>query len=308
VRFNRFKSILLAISLILLPFLAINSPVTASPVSPPPTNGLIITTDSADRVTGRFTRGSSFVELESASYSPASASATLNVNGKLITVTRDLEAGTCTFEAEGVTLLPEDREVLLGLVNELSSTWIDTAGGTKNILPGHKDLAMRLAILMAEAPMGMKLTAHDVPRPAESTLERTDTNLVEECAADDIATTDPATEDRMVVADDCQQDDEDGIRYFSDCDTYERPICYDSRYTCFNCRGTESGPDSDDCMGECGPGCNGLNIYTYDCGDHDRCVRICGGNPINPLHADCSDEFLEAEDDFLWGYPNCYEG
>ena len=60
-------------------------------------------------------------------------------------------------------------------------------------------------------------------------------------------------------------------------------------------------------MGECGSGCDGLNIFTYDCGDHDRCGRVHGGS-ANPWDAECGDEYWEADDDFLWGYPNCYEG
>lgn len=57
-------------------------------------------------------------------------------------------------------------------------------------------------------------------------------------------------------------------------------------------------------MGECGPGCNGLNIYTYDCGDHDRCGRVHGGS-TNPWDSECGDEYFEADDDFIWGWPNC---
>jgi hypothetical protein len=52
------------------------------------------------------------------------------------------------------------------------------------------------------------------------------------------------------------------------------------------------------------PTVNGLNIYTYDCGDHDRCGRVHGGS-LNPWDAECGDDYWEADDDFLWGWPNC---
>jgi len=204
---------LLAFSIILLFFLAINGPATASPNLPPPSNGLSITDDFDDSITGRFTLGSTFVDFEGTSHSPVSASASININGKLFTITRDLKAGTCTWNAGGATLLPEDRKVLLGLAKELSSTWINTAVNNKTTLSGHKDLVTRLTMLLAEAPLGVKLTAYDVPRPSENKLdERTDnsngTPIVENCKVNVINTIDSVTEDQLIGVASCQQTDE----------------------------------------------------------------------------------------------------
>jgi hypothetical protein len=101
----------------------------------------------------------------------------------------------------------------------------------------------------------------------------------------------------------CQQSNEDGIWYFG-CNTADRVMCHDADSHCFLYEWVSSGTGSPGCLGECGPDCNGLNIYTYDCGDHDRCGRVHGGS-LNPWDAECGDDYWGADDDFLWGWPNC---
>lgn len=56
------------------------------------------------------------------------------------------------------------------------------------------------------------------------------------------------------------------------------------------------------CFGRCGAGCgdNGEGSYTYDCLDHDSCVRF--GHSLTSFW--CNDEFLAAADDYLFA-PNC---
>jgi hypothetical protein len=57
-----------------------------------------------------------------------------------------------------------------------------------------------------------------------------------------------------------------------------------------------------DCFGRCGAGCgnNGGGTYTYDCLDHDSCVRF--GHSLASFW--CNDEFATTLDDALFA-PNC---
>jgi len=164
-------------------------------------------------------------------------------------------------------------------------------------------------MLVSEAPLGVNLEPQQVPRPGERRLDKKfamtgAAPAVESCLADVTATTTAATAERIAAVAACQQSNEDGILYFGDCSTYGRWLCHDADSHCFLCETISAGPSSSECMGECGSGCNGLNIYTYDCGDHDRCGRVHGGS-TNPWDAECGDEYFEADDDFLWGWPNC---
>jgi hypothetical protein len=55
------------------------------------------------------------------------------------------------------------------------------------------------------------------------------------------------------------------------------------------------------CFGRCGPGCGGSTQFTWDCIDHDSCVRT--GHDSASFW--CDDEFTSASDDFLFA-PNCF--
>ena len=274
----------------------------------PVADELQITHDSADRVQGSFSRGASTVTFDGRRTSAVSASTVLTVNDKKVTATRDLKSGTATWTGGGATILPDDREALVSLVSALDRSWVEPTRDRKESLGGHRDLVVRLAMLVAEAPLGVRLDPQAAPRPGERTLDKkftmTGAPAVESCLTDVIATTTAGTTDRRDAVIACQENNEDGILYFGDCQTFGRTICHDADGHCFLCETVNAGPASSECMGECGPGCNGLNIYTYDCGDHDQCGRVHGGS-LNPWDAECGDEYFEADDDFLWGWPNC---
>jgi hypothetical protein len=55
------------------------------------------------------------------------------------------------------------------------------------------------------------------------------------------------------------------------------------------------------CFGRCGPGCGSGTQFTWDCIDHDSCVRT--GHDSASFW--CDDEFTSASDDFLFA-PNCF--
>lgn len=272
------------------------------------TSGLQVT--SADhREAGTFSRSATVIRFEGAASSPVRATATLRLNnGKTFTATRDLRSGTATWSGTGAALDPDDHLAFVGLTAAFNAKWVAPMKGTQATLPGQRDLVLRLSMLLAEAPIGVEIGTQQVPRPAE---RRTDkrylpegTPQAEACVIDVIATTDARSVERSAAVAACQVADDDGIRYFGSCSTTGRTICHDSASHCFLCQTVTSGPGSSGCMGECGPGCNGLNIYSYDCGDHDKCGRDHGGS-LNPWDSECGDEYWEADDDFVWGWPNC---
>jgi|GEM_PF-1268823 len=282
---------------------------TGASATAAPADELQITHDADGRVAGGFARGAGTVAFEGQRTSAVSASASIVVNGKKVTASRDLKAGTASWSGAGATLLPDDREVLVAMVKALDRRWIEQTREQRGTLGGHRDLVLRLTMLVAEAPLGLRLEPQLAPRPGERTLERTFeltgvAPVEQSCLTDVIATTDAGSAERRDAIIQCQESNEDGILYFGSCATFGRTICHDADSHCFLCEVVNAGPASSGCLGECGPGCDGLNIYTYDCGDHDQCGRVHGGS-LNPWDAECGDEYWEADDDFLWGWPNC---
>ena len=300
-------------AVVLLALLGQTSAVAVVPPAPTPYSPVSITglsiASSVDKVTGGYSRGSSVATFEGRVTGPVSSSATLTVNGKRITAVRDLLSGTASWSADGSALLPDDHETVQALSRAFDQEWVKPTLSRQGALGGQRDLLVRLAMLVSEAPLGVNLERQQVPRPGERRLDKKfamtgAAPAVESCLSDVMATTTAATPERISAVAACQQSNEDGILYFGDCSTYGRWLCHDADSHCFLCETISAGPSSSECMGECGPGCNGLNIYTYDCGDHDRCGRAHGGS-TNPWDAECGDEYFEADDDFLWGWPNC---
>ena len=281
------------------------------PAGAPVTDELQISTNTGDEVTGSFARGAGIVEFEAHRTSAVSANVTILVNGKKVTASRDLKAGTATWSGAGAAMLPEDREVLLALTTALNQQWLEPTRDQNGTIGGHRDLVLRMTMLLAEAPLGMPLDPRAVPRPVERTgaSERSVVTAGVDpadasCLADVIATTDAGSDERREAVILCQYADDNGIWYMT-CDTGYRELCHDASTHCWFCEWVHSGPASADCMGECGPGCWGLNIYSVDCGDHDQCGRVHGGS-YDPWDVNCGDEYSEASDDFIWGWPNCF--
>ena len=54
------------------------------------------------------------------------------------------------------------------------------------------------------------------------------------------------------------------------------------------------------CFGRCGAGCGANTKFTWDCLDHDECVRL--GH--STLGLSCQDEFLSTMDDWVLA-PDC---
>lgn len=277
------------------------------------TRGLSIEKDTTSELSGRFYDSSSKVTFKARQVTPTNAEVTLIVNGTTITAERDLSTGSARWGASGKAMGPDDHAVVLKLHNSLATQWVKPAKKGAG-LGGKQDLTLRLVMLAAEAPVGLPLPNQTVSRPGERRLEKQGTATAvtaatngtkkESCEADVVTITAAGSTERRNALSACQQSNEDGILYFGNCSTTGRYLCHDSNSHCFLCEVKTAGPGSSKCLGECGPGCNGLNIYTYDCGDHDQCTRAHGGS-TNPWDAECGDEYFEADDDFIWGWPNC---
>jgi hypothetical protein len=88
----------------------------------------------------------------------------------------------------------------------------------------------------------------------------------------------------------------------------ERGKAYDVFFDVANAtvEGESVTADSDDCNGQCGPGCEQLTpwkMWTLDCLEHDSCCEATGQHTLcwTPL-GECGDEYADAEGDFLRGF------
>lgn len=284
--------------------------------TPAPTDTLRVAVATDTEYRGGFGEGSAAVAFGSKILSPVRTTATIQVNGKSFTVDRDVKAGTATWTGNGATLTPDDRAAMLRFDKALlTDVTAPVRNKAKESVPASQDLLARLSALVAEAPLGIRFTTQEVPKPpsASTDTKYTPAGLpaVESCLQDVIRMSDSnsSTRDAGVLA--CQQSGEDGILYFGSCGVTGRLICHDADSHCYTCGTVQSGYGSSvDCLGRCGPGCGiapptgGHGPYTYDCGDHDECGRAHGGS-TNPWDSECGDEYWEADDDFLWGNANC---
>lgn len=265
-------------------------------------DGLRVTAATPTELRATFGHSTTAISLTSQSSKIGVAKSSLRVNGKTLSATRDLGAGTASWSGNGAALTPAEHAGLLALAAKVSTEWAAPAKAAKRALPAHTDLMLRLVMLTAEAPPGVELGSHQADRPAMTKESPTDFAKAEQQSATCVEsalerTADQSVERQRALAA-CQQSDEEGIFYMA-CVRANRPLNHDAGGHCFLQESINSGPGSSGCLGECGPGCNGIDTFTYDCGDHDRCGRVHGGS-LNPWDSECGDEYWEADDDTLW--------
>lgn len=292
-------------------------PPTMSGASPAVDESLSIVEDSGVSLTGGYTDGTSIISFDARQSSPTETTVRLIVNGTEVTATRDVQDRTATWGASGEAMTERDVEAALGLYMQgLEAGW-DEAVLPGRTFDGNRDLTLRLVMLLAEAPAGMPLPNQEINRPEQKVLDDTDPDpdvsgglavvtahhAAHTCRAEVAAgTVDGSPQQQMGLAA-CQVANDNGIVYFP-CTKKLRYLNHDANGHCFLSENVWTGPGSTDCMGECGPSCAGLNFYTQDCGDHDRCGRVHGGS-TNPWDAECGDEYWDADDDFMLGWPQC---
>ncbi|WP_299040058.1 hypothetical protein [uncultured Pseudokineococcus sp.] len=264
--------------------------------------------ESPTTAEGSFDHSAGQVEVEAAAVTTTEDSATVTVNGKDFTVTRDDVAQTVTRDGHGNVLQQEDLVALEALARDLNHEHVEPSATTR-AGRDHVDLLVRYVALLASAPVGQEIGARVIDEPrmvlVTDAAVRSDESAAEAVAAEECAQRAADAADGVDRADradaaaaPCQRADEDGILYMS-CSRSRRSLYYDAQDRCWSRDYVVSGPGSAGSLGECGPGSAGIDTYTYDCGEHDRCGRVHGGS-FNPWDRNCGDEFFEAEDDFLY--------
>jgi len=236
--------------------------------------GLIIETQTAEEIAGSFVHGSSLVSFVSRRAGPDRVVLRVDANALTFDASVDVSGKVARMDGHNGIMLAEDRAALAALFESLRPLGAGSVDAR-----AHEVFLYRWIAYWAEAPVGTTLAAREV-RPPRVSFESS----------------------RPGGVNACQVADDNGIRYFN-CNRSPQVECHDAGH-CFTCASRAAGRNSNDCAGECGPGCNGLNIYTWDCLDHDYCCRIHGGC-WNPWDGECGDEWWDADDDFIWGWPNC---
>ncbi|WP_433131349.1 hypothetical protein ACQPWW_10095 [Micromonospora sp. CA-240977] len=277
----------------------------AASLQPLSTNDFRATESSADRDSGTFARSATMIEFSAEAKSAVAAEVSLSVAGKKFTASKDISKGVANWSGGGASLQPDERTALGAFAKSLESSWVKPANAAKTPVSLHRDLTIRLAMLVAEAPVGTKIGNLEVPRPVEryGQPKVPDMKLAaESCVKEGTSVTAPNSAARSAVLAACQQSNEDGILY-TGCNE-NAWVVHDADSHCFLGESIYVGPASYDCMGKCGGGCFIITGYTYDCADHDRCGREHGGS-TNPWDAECGDEYFEADDDFLYSSNQC---
>ena len=253
----------------------------------PPPGALQLTNRTADAFEGAFGYAGSLVSFSSRLETPTLARMTLEVNGVFLEASYDAETETLRWDGHNGALTLEAKEALVALSHQLDRLLGKDA---KVEMPLHEMLVYRRVLFWAEAPVGLALPARVITKPNVRVGEK------------------PLPgENPQAVA--CQAGNEDGVLHFSTCGAASRWLVHDATTHCITGESIQAGIGTPECMGRCGPGCwpplCGWSSYTYDCGDHDRCCRVHGGC-TNPWDASCSDEYWEADDDFL-ARPRCFK-
>lgn len=273
------------------------SPAYSTPVKAQldPGNGdqLVVAEETTRRVSATFSRSTTFVSLDATVDQDGPISSSIKVGRTQLRAERDQGSGEVRWTGGGAVLSPTEREALRSLAAQVNAKWLAPTGEKSGELSEPVDLMVRLVMVAADAPPGHVLSKRTVKQP---------TTIRVETAADlprpgtlEVRCEDGAGSLTKAQAAACQQSDEDGIYYMS-CSTLIRGLTHDANH-CFIVEGISSGPGSSGCVGECGPGCNGIDTYTYDCGDHDRCGRA--HNDSYGTGGPCGDEWNEAQNDFF---------
>lgn len=292
----------------------------ASSSDPDDDNSFTLTEDSEATFAGSYSDADAVVSFVATELSPARAEVEVVVNGVTIVAQRDLDAGTAEWGGGGAVLSRDELDSVQRLYEALVPRWRLAVEEDRGV-DGKEDLTIRLLALVSEAPLGLPFSDQVVSRPVVTVLDDDEGNagvldweqvdphdsaLTLEAslyACEATARSAPGRMHVQAALSACQVNNDNGVIYFP-CTKMLRYLNHDSNGHCFLAENVWTGPGSSNCMGECGPGCNGLNFYTQDCGDHDRFGRVHGGS-LNPLDGECDDEYRDADDDFFLGWPKC---
>lgn len=271
-----------------------------------------ITSRTGTELTGQAMQGDIAVNFSANQISADHVEVEFTIGDSAVSVNRHLGNGTIEWGAGGDSLTLAEIEAAGAVYEDLVPEWRSAAAGRGGI-DGKFDLVVRAMAFLSEAPPEFALEDTEQMRPQVGVLQDahfsssapalTLENSMDACTDAVIAQTAPKSEEQQAGIAACQVSNDNGLLYFP-CTKKLRYLNHDSNNHCFQSQSVWTGPGTTACMAECGPGCNGLNFYTQDCGDHDRCGRDHGGS-LNPADPECGDEWREAGDDFMLGWPKC---
>lgn len=287
----------------------------------PVTGAALEIEQSATAVTGTYARAGSLIEFAARTVDDQVA-VHLDVNGLAFDVTLDQLSGTLRHDGHSGTIFIEDRDALTAMAGALR----DKLSLTPD-MPMHEQILVRAVSFLSEAPPGYTLSPREHAAPIEDVISdgqgdgtkvpRAGTRIYEDLADGGEAflgmadghgnvISDPDKVAALEVNQACYQSGEDGILYLTSATsvpkttTWYRWAEHDCGSHCYAGKSVLAGPGSYKCKGECGPGCYGSGVYSYDCMDHDQCCRE-GYSCFSSSDSSCGDEYKEADDDFWWG-------
>lgn len=168
---------------------------------------------------------------------------------------------------------------------------------------------MRTLVYLSEAPVGYPITDKYSEETISSESVWTDASenglpMVGDDAEPGAACAASLASGEFTTSAFCFQHDNDGI-YILTCQTKYRRQSHDAQggppagRHCFSSYNRWSGPNSNRCMGKCGPNCNWYKGwgYTQDCLEHDTCSfdhNASGGAADD----NCGDEYDDAYADW----------
>lgn len=253
----------------------------------------------------------------------------IDVNGKRIDVTENLQEDIVRLDGHDQILSKRDIESLITLCYELESKLATAPREPQNRLTPQEDLLYKISTFLSDAPVGIRLSELTSSKP-EADLYSSETpsfrfnadpmlasiattvlfESVEERGAEKCELARDAGNFRF-VANGCQREGEDRARgkalFYHTCETKNRTLHWDTLAPrpkgCYRAFARTTGPKATVCRGRCGIGCgryNGLGVYSKDCADHDHCVVQNGYSAPG-----CNDEFTETLNDVRYGKNNC---
>lgn len=231
---------------------------------------------------------------------PDKVSIRLEINGAVVDHEFDYAAQTVTIDGHDTKLAAADVAVLRSFYLTIEKSLVETAMAESGVaardvtLPRAQDALNRLATMYSEAPLGKVLGQRVVAAPKVSYASPDKPGGVV------LGHAPFSTEPPMLDAK-CQQGGGDGLTYlYEPCNTVRYRNTWHDANHCYTYTNEAYGENQSSCQGRCGVGCGafgGWGTWSVDCHDHDMC---------STYHSDgCGDEWDEAADDYLNGWPVC---
>lgn len=123
-------------------------------------SALDVQEESTDGVAGTFHHDNAIVAFSATTASDGATNAQIKLDERVMTASRNRATGQATWSGGGAVLTPADRTVLRSLARAFQDRWGPAAAGLPAGKDDQRDLLLRLAMLLAEAPLGVPLGDH----------------------------------------------------------------------------------------------------------------------------------------------------